>query len=38
MIDAAVGSEDLVISVVRTGETFDLKARRRAPLVAGAGG
>jgi cyanophycinase len=38
MIDAAVGSEDLIISVVRTGETFDLKARRRAPLVAGAGG
>jgi cyanophycinase len=38
MIDAAVGSDDLVISVVRTGETFDLKARKRAPLVAGAGG
>jgi cyanophycinase len=38
MVDAVVGADDLVISLVRPGERFDLKARRRVPLLAGAAG
>ena len=38
MVDAVVGTDDLIVSLVRPGETFDLKTRKRNPLVAGAGG
>jgi cyanophycinase len=39
MVDAVAGSDDLVVSLVRPGETFDLKTRRRnrAPTHAGGG-
>jgi cyanophycinase len=29
MVDAIVGTDDMVVSLVRPGETFDLKTRRR---------
>ena len=38
MVDAVVGSDDLIVSLIRPGETFDLKTRKRNPLMAGAGG
>ena len=38
MVDAVVGTEDLIVSVLRPGETFDLKTRKRHRLIAGAGG
>jgi cyanophycinase len=38
MVDAVIGTEDLIVSLVRPGETFDLKTRKRNRLVAGAGG
>lgn len=38
MVDAVVGTDDLIVSLVRPGETFDLKTRRRNRMVAGAGG
>jgi hypothetical protein len=38
MVDAVIGTEDLIVSLVRPGETFDLKTRKRHRLVAGAGG
>jgi cyanophycinase len=38
MVDAIVGTDDLVVSLVRPGETFDLKTRKRNPVITGAGG
>ena len=38
MVDAVAGSDDLVVSLVRPGETFDLKTRRRNRVTAPAGG
>jgi hypothetical protein len=38
IVDALAGSDDLIVSVVRPGESFDLKTRKRNRLVAGAGG
>jgi cyanophycinase len=38
MVDAVVGTDDLIVSLIRPGETFDLKTRKRHRLVAGAGG
>jgi hypothetical protein len=38
MVDAIVGTDDLVVSLVRPGETFDLKTRKRNPVMARAGG
>jgi cyanophycinase len=39
MVDAIVGTDDLVVSLVRPGETFDLKTRKRNQTIAtGAGG
>jgi hypothetical protein len=38
MVDAVVGTDDLIVSVIRPGETFDLKTRRRHRVVTGAGG
>jgi hypothetical protein len=37
IVDAIVGTDDLIVSLVRPGETFDLKSRKRNPLVAGVG-
>lgn len=34
MVDAVIGTDDLVVSLVRPGETFDLKTRKRSRLVA----
>lgn len=34
MVDAIAGTDDLVVSLVRPGETFDLKARKRHRLVS----
>jgi cyanophycinase len=38
MVDAVVGTDDLVVSLVRPGETFDLRTRRRQRVATGAGG
>jgi cyanophycinase len=38
MVDAVVGTDDLVVSLVRPGETFDLKTRKRGRLLAGGAG
>ncbi|HVR70024.1 MAG TPA: cyanophycinase [Vicinamibacteria bacterium] len=38
MVDAVAGTDDLVVSLVRPGETFDLKTRRRNRVATGAGG
>jgi cyanophycinase len=38
MVDAVVGSDDLIVSLVRPGESFDLKTRRRVRLTAGGAG
>jgi cyanophycinase len=38
MVDAIVGTDDLVVSLVRPGETFDLKARKRHHAIAAGGG
>jgi cyanophycinase len=37
IVDAIVGTDDLIVSLVRPGETFDLKSRKRNPLIAGVG-
>jgi cyanophycinase len=38
MVDAIVGTDDLVVSLLRPGETFDLKTRRRNHAIATAAG
>jgi cyanophycinase len=38
MVDAVAGTDDLVVSLVRPGEAFDLKARKRVRFLAGAAG
>jgi cyanophycinase len=39
VVDAVVGTDDLVVSLLRPGESFDLKTRQRIrPLTAAAGG
>lgn len=38
MVDAIVGTDDLVVSLVRPGETFDLKTRRRHHVMSAGGG
>jgi cyanophycinase len=38
MVDAVVGADDFVVSLLRPGEIFDLKARKRLRFVAGAAG
>jgi cyanophycinase len=38
MVDAVAGSDDLVVSLVRPGETFDLKTRRRNRAATHASG
>jgi cyanophycinase len=38
MVDAVAGTDDLVVSLLRPGESFDLKTRRRSRAVTDAGG